>query len=144
MAYRMIPETRMRQFQRRIRKDAADGCWNWTGPMTWNGYGITRFKGKNTTAHRAFWRFMRGEIPDGMDLDHLCRNRLCVNTDHLEQVTRSENLRRGFESRGCVNGHPYKPEDFSIVRRSDGSTERRCKVCHRERNGRAKRRLRLG
>lgn len=137
MAYRSINKNRWKRFQKRISVDEKTGCWNWD-KLTRHGYGESSIDGYATLAHRAVWIFLRGDIPGNLDLDHLCRNRSCVNPDHLEPVTRQENLRRGFEARGCVNGHPYDPEQFSEVRRSNGVIERRCKKCHRERNRRAK------
>lgn len=133
----MIPENRRTRFMRSVSIDA-NNCWNWTGAITPYGYGISAINGYKTLAHRAFWVFENGPVPRGMDLDHLCRNRKCINPSHLEVVTRSINLRRGFEARGCKNGHPFNEAEFSIVRRSDGTTERRCKICHRSRNKRAK------
>lgn len=138
MAYREKRETRLRKFMDKVSVDKETGCMLWTGSMLQNGYGQVGWKGKLWVAHRAFWIFSGREDPGALDLDHLCRNRRCINPDHLEMVTRSENLRRGFISRGCKNGHPYNKEDFSEVKRSDGTTELRCKVCHRERNKRHK------
>lgn len=141
MAYRMIKENRIARLMRRVRIEDTSGCWIWLGPRTRkgaSGYGASRLNGKTMVSHRVAYELLRGSIPDGYDLDHLCRNRLCCNPDHLEPVTRSVNLRRGFEARGCKNGHPYNEADFSLVHRSNGSLERRCKRCHCERNKRAK------
>lgn len=138
MPYRTIPENRRARFMARV-EISSNNCWNWCGPLNKGGYGLSSIDGKRTLAHRAFWLFDQGPIPDGMDLDHLCRNRNCINPAHMEIVTRSVNLRRGFEARGCKNGHPFNGDDFSIVNRSDGSTERRCKICHRARNKKEKR-----
>jgi len=82
------------------------GCWIWQGPLYPNGYGKTSRKVHGTTlAHRAYYTEYRGPVCDGLDLDHLCRNRACVNPDHLEPVARSENLNRGHASRTrCENG----------------------------------------
>ena len=142
MAYRQIHENRWERFKKRITVDPDTGCWNWEKVANYGGYGVSSLHGVRTVAHRAVWQFLRGDIPEGMDLDHLCRNRQCVNPDHLEPVTRSENLTRGFEARGCINGHPYDPAEFSIVHHSSGKTQRRCKICHRARNKLAKARKR--
>ena len=80
--------------------DASGGpaaCWPWTGWIGSGGYGVAQDSRHRltTSAHRAVYTCLAGAIPEGMDLDHLCRNRRCVNSLHLEPVTRSENLRRG-------------------------------------------------
>lgn len=81
--------------------DASGDCWVWVGARKDNGYGHIflekREDGSSKTglAHRVSWELLVGEIPEGLDLDHLCRNRACVKPDHLEPVTRSINLRRG-------------------------------------------------
>lgn len=96
----------------------ASGCWIWTA-STRNGYGQVRTPGRAGTvigAHRAMYIEIRGAIADGLDLDHLCRNTLCVNPDHLEPVTRRENITRGTapaalnarKSR-CKAGHDLGP-----------------------------------
>ena len=73
------------------------GCWEWTGHVNNAGYGRV----KNDYAHRLAYEMFVGPIPDGADLDHLCRRRSCVNPAHLEPVTRSENVRRGYAARGA-------------------------------------------
>ena len=72
-------------------------CWNWTAGTSAKGYGCFRLgghDGKRTSAHRVAYELLVGPIPDGLELDHLCRNRRCVNPDHLEPVTGDENKRR--------------------------------------------------
>lgn len=109
-----------------------DGCMLWTGAQASNGYGSFRVEGRTWKAHRWAWTRANGRVPNGLDLDHLCRNRLCVNVDHLEMVTRQENLLRGDGPRltreraaartHCRRGHlytdPYVP-----------GGKRRCKAC---------------
>ena len=73
-----------------------DSCWPWRGQVNRGGYGVARYKRRTTTAHRAIYRILVGPIPDGLELDHLCRNRLCVNPAHLEPVTHLENVRRAY------------------------------------------------
>lgn len=111
------------------------GCWIWTGHLQPNGYGQFRFKGKAQYAHRASFELARGDIANGVDLDHLCRVRCCVNPDHLEPVSRKENLLRGTGSkligkRECIRGHDLSTNLFFA-----GSKKTpRCRECARIRD----------
>lgn len=98
--------------------DASTGCWNWTGPIgnQRSGYGRC---GKHW-AHRVSFVHFKGLIPDGLQIDHLCRNARCVNPDHLEAVTGTENCRRG-------NGTKLTPEDVVAIRASDELASVICK-----------------
>lgn len=93
-----------------------DTCWLWTGWCVATGYG--RFgpwgKSRLVSAHRTAYEALVGSIPTGLEIDHLCRVRNCVNPDHLEPVTRTENMRRSDLATGirsarthCPSGHPY-------------------------------------
>ena len=76
------------------------GCLNWTGPLDPKGYG--RFKDRHTgqvRAHRVAWVLKNGPIVNGLTIDHLCRNKACVNVEHMELVTASVNSRRGWAFR---------------------------------------------
>ena len=111
------------------------GCWEWTAYRNPMGYGQVGFGGRVVLAHRAVYEVLVRPIPDGLTLDHLCRNPGCVNPDHLEPVTTQENSRRGDHSRNgadqrakthCPQGHPY---DLANTGYTGGS--RRCRACGR-------------
>ena len=72
-----------------------DTCWLWTASKNWGGYGSFRVNKKKVTAHRYSYEIYKGKIPNGLQLDHLCRNRACVNPEHHEPVTNRENVVRG-------------------------------------------------
>lgn len=117
------------------RVDKTDYCWNWIRPRPRDGYGAILWHGEPKLAHRVSYEIAHGAIPDGMTIDHLCRNRGCVNPEHLEPVSNRENVLRGrgptaVNSRKthCVNGHPLSGDNLRP--RSDGG--RRCRECQRE------------
>lgn len=112
-------------------------CWDWQGYVCPAGYGRVKIDGRAHQAHRWTYQQLVGPIPDGLVLDHLCRNRRCCNPDHVEPVTDAENVRRGllsYEIRThCARGHDVRLEGAYFVARNG---RRKCRVCHRE-NGRA-------
>ena len=112
------------------------GCWLWTG-ATSSGYGAVRWNGRREPAHRIAYELMVSDIPDGLILDHLCRNRPCVNPYHLDPVTVAVNNYRGFGWSGlnlrvmsCPQGHPY--DDENTYARIDRNG-RECRACSAER-----------
>lgn len=114
------------------------GCWLWLGYISPFGYGSMKIDKKTNLAHRISYILFKGDIPEGLDLDHLCRNRACVNPDHLEPVTRSVNLRRGIGlpskralQTSCIHGHKFTEEN--TLKRVGRGENRECRECARER-----------
>lgn len=115
-----------------------DSCWLWTGAITGAGYGNFWIGGGYEAAHRVAWRLSGGApVPRELVLDHLCRNRACVNPEHVEPVTQAINVQRGLcppatrarhlRRTHCIHGHPLFGENVTL--RADGS--RRCRICNR-------------
>lgn len=109
--------------------DASGICWEWTAALAF-GYGRFRVADKIVQAHRWTWEHLVGEIPEGLDLDHLCRNRKCVNPDHLEPVSRQVNLARGASATKthCRRGHTLTSDNIYV-----NQGKRYCIECFRVR-----------
>lgn len=115
------------------------GCWLWEGPIHPDGYGLVYSDGRTEGVHRVAVRKAGREIPIGMQVDHLCRVRCCINPTHLEVVSHAENIRRGETGLAsgktkralthCKSGHPFIPGNYSLT----PAGHRRCLICHRQR-----------
>jgi hypothetical protein len=123
----------------------ANECVLWTGARTVDGYGVTRWGTSSTTAHRAAWIRANGPVTDGLEIDHLCRNRACINVDHLEPVTSRENDRRSPRTQRdhCPHGHSLTGENLYVQVTARGWVHRSCRICRREASRRYEARSRL-
>lgn len=114
-----------------------NGCWIWQLHITKQGYGADSFNNYPVPAHRTMYEKYKGPIPKGLQLDHLCRVRNCVNPDHLEPVTGKENVLRGegfaavnAKKTHCIHGHEFDEENTYHFK-SNGTWHRMCRNCCR-------------
>lgn len=129
------PEARFWEKVRALPVADPNACWLWTASRYLGGYGQLWVDGRLVPAHRFAYELLTGPIPEGLQLDHLCRVPACVNPDHLEPVTQRENILRGEAPSAkhaikthCPHGHPFSPENTYV--RPSG---RACRACGRAR-----------
>lgn len=120
------------------------GCWQWRGSLS-QGYGRFIVRTENRGAHRVSFELHKGLIPEGYDVHHICRNKRCVNPDHLEILTHKEHCQMGEQGEynrvktHCPKGHEYTPENTYLGKRKNNRT---CRECSRTRDRERKRNLR--
>lgn len=118
--------------------DKQEDCWIWTAAANNMGYGVVNmYPLGNKLAHRAVYELLKGKIPEGLVLDHLCKTPRCVNPEHLEPVTQKENMYRGdsprikrFFATHCVRGHEFTEEN-SYRQPSKPAHYRQCRKCNK-------------
>lgn len=120
-------------FNARVKK-MPNGCWEWQGSLSKLGYGLFYAGSRAIRAHRWSYEHFVGPIPDGLIMDHLFRNRKCVNPQHVEPVTNKENILRGesppavcARKNHCANGHEFTKDNTYITYRGNRS----CRTCRR-------------
>lgn len=123
------------RFFEKVDMNASGGCWEWLSVLTHNGYGRFWMTKGTKVAHRISYEMKKGPIGSGLQTDHLCRNRKCVNPAHLEVVTLQENVRRGMSVQNvnrmkthCKKGHSYSGVNLFI----DAAGGRICRECRRK------------
>jgi hypothetical protein len=124
----------LKTFEQRFweKVEFTEYCWNWVACRHKDGHGKIGKNGKTFYAHRIAYELLVGPIPDGLVLDHICRNTSCVNPIHLEPVTQKINTNRGISPPAlqllithCPLGHEYNEENTYHWR-----GHRRCRICN--------------
>lgn len=136
---RLLTPSEAERFWAKPKGGDVEECWVWGDALTTHGYGQFWLRGRYVGSHRVAWVALRGEIPEGLNPDHLCKNRACVNPWHLDLVTQRVNVLRGGSGdsvrarsaaqTACLRGHEYTPENTRVGR----SGARFCRACERMR-----------
>lgn len=140
-----LGKTLEERFWSKVNKNGPLGCWVWTASLDLNGYGqfivMRGSRGYPRLSHRVAWELLQGPIPNGLVIDHLCRNRACVRPDHLQPVTNKENILRGVSISAisarkthCIRGHEFNEENTYRPKRGG----RMCRACARIRRAERK------
>ena len=118
-------------FKKHVEVDEATGCWNWTGALARGGYGAFEGDRGTTKSHRWAYAHYIGPIPDGLVIDHLCRNRKCCNPQHLEAVTQKENVKRGNSGKYQRNRktHCKRGHELTVENTYTQQSGRTCRTC---------------
>lgn len=120
----------LERFEMKYMPISETGCWIWMGTVTGGGYGGIAIHRKKVPAHRLAWELFRGPIPEGLEIDHLCRVRACVNPDHLEPVTSQINCLRGVSPLAANAKKTHCPRGHELVAKVVAGRKRRwCPVC---------------
>jgi len=125
---------------RLFSKIKINNCWIWTGKLNYDGYGSIKVDKKMKKVHRISYEYFKEIIPEGLEIDHLCKNRACCNPNHLETVTHIENLKRQRKIRNsneswCSKCKGFLPkENFSKNKSTWRGLANQCKICENKRN----------
>lgn len=147
----MLNDKEYQRFEKYIQYEPNSGCWLFSAPAsTKKGYCQFHLQGKHIGVHRLSYMYFKGHIPKGYQIDHLCRVTCCVNPDHLEAVTVSENTQRGLlgspetnkmaiihrNKTHCPHGHEYTEENTRMIKKVSATGKeyfgRACKKCQRK------------
>lgn len=126
------------EIQDRIMPEPMSGCWLWIGRLTRGDYAQVYYRGRTHRSHRIVYQLFVCDIPDGLELDHTCKLRSCVNPAHLDPVTHLENIKRSNVGKACaakthcVKGHPYEGSNLILRPGRNGKPTRVCRICKNE------------